>query len=58
MYFTVVNSVDLRENLVRFIGKYAVDVNLFRLGSSILKHAESSDATPVGGVGGKAPQQK
>ena len=38
-------------NLVRFIAKYAVEANLFRLGSSIKKHAGSRGAAPVGSTG-------
>ena len=31
--------LDLAKNLIGFITKYAVDATLFRLGSSVLKHA-------------------
>ena len=56
--FTVVNNVlDSAKNLVRLIAKYAFDAKLFRLGSSILKHAGSRGAAPVGGVGGEAQFQ-
>ena len=37
----------LTENLVGFIAKYAVDANLFRLGSSILKHAGSKSTLQI-----------
>ena len=36
----------------RATAKYAVDANLFRLGSSIQKNAGSRGAAPVGGTGG------
>ena len=46
--------LDLVKNLVGFIVKYAVEANLFRLVSSIPKHACSRGAAPMGGgvVGG------
>ena len=54
--FTVVKSVlDLAKNLVGFVAKYAVDANLFRLGSSIEKHAAFRGTAPVRCVGGEAP---
>ena len=56
MYFAVVNS-SKRLSLTGF-AKYAVDVNLFWLGASILKHAGFKSVGPVGDVGGKAPDQK
>ena len=47
VFCTVVISVIYR---VGFIAKNAVDANLFRLGSSILKHSRSRGATSVGGA--------
>ena len=37
------------ENTEEIIAKYAIDADLFRLGSSILKHAGPRGAAPVGG---------
>ena len=59
LYISVENSVlDLAKRPGRFIAKYAVDANLFRLGSSILKHAGSKGAAPVTGVVGGAHYKK
>ena len=55
LYFIVVNSVMV---WCRVFCDYAVDANLFRLLSSILKHEGSRGAAPVGGVGGKAHHTK
>ena len=59
LYLTVVNSVlDFAKNLVGFIAKYAVDANLFRLGSLILKDAGSRSTAPVRGGGPSLPPIK
>ena len=47
LYLAVLNSVELSENLVGFIAKYAVDASLFRIGVSILKHERSRGVAPV-----------
>ena len=39
------------KNLVGFIAEMPLSANLFRLRSSIQKHAGSRDAAPVGGAG-------
>ena len=38
------------ETTYKGFAKYAVDANLFQLGSIILKHAESRGVAPVGGM--------
>jgi len=44
------------KNLVWFIAEMPLSTNLFRLGSSIQKHAGSRDAAPVGGAGVGVPR--
>ena len=55
--FQLLTVLDLAKNLVGFIAKYAVDVNLFRLGSSTLKHG-GLGAQPRWGVWVAQPPTK
>ena len=52
LYFAVVNS-SKRLSVAGF-AKYAVDANLFQLGSSIQKYAGSRGAAPAGGARGRS----
>ena len=54
----LITVFDLEKNLVSFIAKYAVDANLFQLGSSIQKHAGSMSAAPVGATREAKPPSK
>ena len=45
------------ETTYKGFAKYAVDANLFRLGSSILRHAGPRGAAPVGDMGSEAPHK-